>query len=73
MDTNTDTQTNGKYTVEVSSGAMIYISICIKVGSGIQKLIEEIRTYRQHGDRISLLWENSVKMFLLLRRKHGQC
>jgi hypothetical protein len=29
-----------KYAVEVGSGAMIYIPSFIKIGSGIQKLIE---------------------------------
>jgi hypothetical protein len=28
-----------KYAVKISSGAMIYIPSCIKIGSGIQKLM----------------------------------
>jgi hypothetical protein len=39
----------------MGSGAMIYIQIFIKIGSGIQKLIGRIRIYKQHGDVISLL------------------
>jgi hypothetical protein len=31
-----------KYAVETASGAMIYIPYFIKIGSGIQKLIEGI-------------------------------
>jgi hypothetical protein len=41
-----------KYAIEMGSGAMIYISNFIKIGSGIQKLIGE--THKQRGDRISL-------------------
>jgi hypothetical protein len=37
----------------MGSGGMIYIPDFIKIGSGIQKLIREIK--RQHGDCISLL------------------
>jgi hypothetical protein len=38
-------------------GAMIYVPSFIKTGSGIQKLMEggDTQTYRQDGDRISLL------------------
>jgi hypothetical protein len=43
-----------KYTVEMGSGAMIYITSFIKIGSGIQKMMWGY-THRQHGDRISLL------------------
>jgi hypothetical protein len=43
-----------KYTVEVGSGAMIYIPSFLKIGSATQKLLGEI--HRQHGDRISLLF-----------------
>jgi hypothetical protein len=40
----------------MSSGAKIYIPSFIKIGSGIQKLIEgDSQTQRQHGDLISLL------------------
>jgi hypothetical protein len=42
-----------EYAIEMGSGAMIYISSFIKIGSGIQKLIGV--THRQRGDRISLL------------------
>jgi hypothetical protein len=42
-----------KYSVEMSSGAMIFIPSFIKIGSTIQKLIGGI--HRQHGVRISLL------------------
>jgi hypothetical protein len=46
-----------KYAFGVSSGAVIYIPCFIKIGSTIQKLIGGIHrhTYREHGDRISLL------------------
>jgi uncharacterized RmlC-like cupin family protein len=43
-----------EYTVEMGSGAMIYIPSFINIGSGIQTLGGEI--HRQHGDRISLLF-----------------
>jgi hypothetical protein len=42
--------------VEIGSGAMVYIPSFIKIRSAIQKLIGgDTQTYRQHGDRISLL------------------
>jgi hypothetical protein len=46
-----------KSSVEMDSGAMIYIPSFIKTGSGIQKLMGRIhiQTHRQHGDLISLL------------------
>jgi hypothetical protein len=45
-----------KCTVEMGSGAMIYIPSFINIGSGIQKLIAgDTQAHRQHGDRISLL------------------
>jgi hypothetical protein len=44
-----------KYTVKMSTGAMIDIPSFITIGSGIQKLIGDTQTHRQHGDRISLL------------------
>jgi hypothetical protein len=45
-----------KYAVEMGSGAMIYISSSIKIGSDIQKLImEDTQTHRQQGDHTSLL------------------
>jgi hypothetical protein len=46
-----------KCAAEVGSGAMIpvYTSSLIKIGLGIHKLKSEIQSYRQHGDRISLL------------------
>jgi hypothetical protein len=45
-----------KYAAEMGSGAMIYIPSFIKIGSGIQKLIEaDSQTHRQHGDFIGLL------------------
>jgi hypothetical protein len=59
-DTYTDTQTDGEifmnYSVEVGSGAMIYIPSFINIGSDIQKLMGGgIHRHRQHGDRINLL------------------
>jgi hypothetical protein len=48
-----------KYAVKMGSGAMIYISSFIKIGSGIQKLtVSDSQTPRQHGDLISLLFQN---------------
>jgi hypothetical protein len=45
-----------KYTVEMGSGAMIYVPSFIKIGSGIRKLIGvDMETHRQQGDLISLL------------------
>jgi hypothetical protein len=42
--------------IQMGSGAMIYISSFMKIGSGIQKLIEEdAQTYRWQGDLIILL------------------
>jgi hypothetical protein len=54
-----------KYTVEMSSDAMICIPRFIKIGSGIHKLIvgytdaqirrhTDTQIHRQHGERISL-------------------
>jgi hypothetical protein len=43
-----------KHAVEMGSGAMIYITSFIKIGSSIQKLIRgytDTQTYRQDGDR----------------------
>jgi hypothetical protein len=44
-----------KYVADMGLGAMIHIPSIIKIGSGIQKLLGQIQTYRQHGDGISLL------------------
>jgi hypothetical protein len=44
-----------KYTIEMGSGAMIYIPSFIKIGSSIQKLIGGIHRHRQQGDLIYLL------------------
>jgi hypothetical protein len=45
-DTHTDTQTDGevfiKYTIEMGSGAMIYVPNFVNIGSGIQKLVRRI-------------------------------
>jgi hypothetical protein len=41
-----------KYSVEMGSGAMMHVPSFIKIGSGIQKLMEGI--HRQQGDLISL-------------------
>jgi hypothetical protein len=50
------------HAVETVSGAIIYISSAIKIGSVIQKLMGG--GHRQHGDCISLL-------LFLKRRKLG--
>jgi hypothetical protein len=44
-----------KYAVQMGSGAIIFISIYIKIGSAIQKLIGGIQKHIQQGDLISLL------------------
>jgi hypothetical protein len=46
-----------KYTVEMGSGALIYIQHFIKTGSGIKKLMGggDTQTHRQQGDLICLL------------------
>jgi hypothetical protein len=43
-----------KYSVEIGSGAIIYIPSFIKIGSGIQH-VRAGGIYRQHGDGMSLL------------------
>jgi hypothetical protein len=43
-----------KYAIKMGSGAMIYISSFMKIGSGIQKLIGG-GEHKQDGDGISLL------------------
>jgi hypothetical protein len=53
-----------KYAVEMGSGAMIYASSFIEIGSGVQKLIRGYIDHRQHGDRISL--------FLLFQNKESR-
>jgi hypothetical protein len=40
----------------MGSGAMIYVPGFIKIGSGVQNLIERIHTHRQQRDLISLLY-----------------
>jgi hypothetical protein len=47
-----------KYDVQMGRGAIIYIPSFIKIGSGVQKLMREIR--RQHGGRISVLYESRL-------------
>jgi hypothetical protein len=61
-DTHADIQVDGgsyevMYTVEIGSGAEIYIPSFINTGSGIQKLMGwgNSQKHRQHGDLISLL------------------
>jgi hypothetical protein len=41
------------YVVEIGSVAMIYIPSFIKIGSGIQELVGDTQTQKQHGDLIS--------------------
>jgi hypothetical protein len=52
-----------KYVVEMGSGAMIYITNFIKIGSGIQNLKKRgnSQTHREHGNLISLIWESKLK------------
>jgi hypothetical protein len=45
-----------KYNREMDSASMIYVTSFIKIGSGIQKLIEgDTQTHREEGDLIILL------------------
>jgi hypothetical protein len=45
-----------EYAVEMGSSAIIYIPSFRKIGSGTQKVDRgDTQTYREHGDRISLL------------------
>jgi hypothetical protein len=44
-----------KYAAEMGSGAMMYVSSFIKIGSDIQKLRGNSQTHIQHGDRRKLL------------------
>jgi hypothetical protein len=44
-----------KYAVEMGSGITLYIPSFIKIGSGIQKLIERDRQTCRNGGRVSLL------------------
>jgi hypothetical protein len=48
---------------------MIYIQIYINIGSGIQKLMGDVR--RQHGDRISPLSFFENKGIKLITEKEG--
>jgi hypothetical protein len=51
-----------KYAAEMGSGAMIYITIFIKSGSGIQKSKgRNSQSHKQHGYHISLLLESRLK------------
>jgi hypothetical protein len=45
-----------KYSVEMGSGVMIYMSSFMKIGSGIQKFIgQDTETHSEHGDLLSLV------------------
>jgi hypothetical protein len=46
------------WTVEMGSGAVMYVPYFMKIGSGVQKLIRGIHrhTHRQQHDLISLLY-----------------
>jgi hypothetical protein len=59
--------------VEMGAGAMIYIPILIKIGSGIQKLMGggDSQRHRQHGDLISLLLIFKIKEMLSLKLPGG--
>jgi hypothetical protein len=57
--TDTDTRADGKDVVLLGSGVMIYeyIPSIIRIDSDIQKLVRaDLRTHRQYGDLISLLF-----------------
>jgi hypothetical protein len=53
-----------KHSAEIGSGATIYIPSFMKIGQGIQKLMEwgdALRdTDTQDGDRLSILYENRL-------------
>jgi Flp pilus assembly CpaE family ATPase len=62
-----------KYAAEMGSGAMMYIPSFIKIGSGIEKLLEG-SIHRQHGDCISLLSlfknkQSRLKMYKFMNTK----
>jgi hypothetical protein len=57
------------YAVEMGSGAMIYLPNFIKTGSDIKKLIGG-RTYRQHSDRIILLFFQNTESTLKIGLKN---
>jgi hypothetical protein len=49
-----------KHTITMGSDAIIYTPSFMKIGSGIQKLMEVgSQTHKEHEDRIILLQENS--------------
>jgi hypothetical protein len=54
-------------TVEMGSGAVIYVPSFMKIGSGVQKLIGgtygHILTHRQKRDLISLLYFFKIKKY----------
>jgi hypothetical protein len=51
-----------KYAAEIGSGVMKHVPGFIMIGSGIRNLIcGDGQTHRQHGDIISLLYENRLK------------
>jgi hypothetical protein len=43
-----------KYTAEMGLDAKVYVPSFINIGSGIQKLMGNTQTHRQHGDLVSL-------------------
>jgi hypothetical protein len=52
-----------KYTIAMGSDTVIYMPSFMKIGSGIQKLVKgDSHLHRKHGDSISLLEENMLKM-----------
>jgi hypothetical protein len=53
-----------KYTAEMGTYAVTYIPSFIKIGSAIKKLIEwDIKTHRNHGDGINLLFFGLLSLF----------
>jgi hypothetical protein len=61
-----------KYAVEMGLGALIYISSFIKIGLGIQKLMEGGGVHREHGGLISLILFFQSKESRLKTVKHGR-
>jgi hypothetical protein len=55
-----------KYGVDIDSGAMIHIPSHIKICLYVRKW--DTQTHRQHGNRISLLYESRLRitMFILM-------
>jgi hypothetical protein len=50
---------------------MIYVPTNIKIGLGIQKLVGETQTHRQHGNRVSLFFFQNKEIRANTDNFHG--